>query len=67
VGVIKASALAHLRFTKRDLRRAERYFIDFGLQVAARTERAVYLRGLLHWEHGPNEDALSTGAHVELA
>jgi len=45
--VIKASALAHLRFTRRDLRRAERYFIEFGLQVAARTERAVYLRGLL--------------------
>lgn len=51
VPVVKAHALAHLRLTRRDLAKAERYFIDFGLHVAARTERAVYLRGLLPQHH----------------
>ena len=48
---IKVADIAHLRYTRRDLARAERYFLDFGLRLAARTERAIYLRGVLPQHH----------------
>jgi hypothetical protein len=45
--IIKVADVAYVRFARRDLARAERYFLDFGLHVSARTERAIYLRGVL--------------------
>ena len=48
---IRIADIAYLRFGRRDLVRAERYFIDFGLKVSARTERAVYFRGVLPQHH----------------
>ena len=44
---IRAADIAYLRFARRDLARAERYFIDFGLKLSARTENAIYFRGAL--------------------
>ena len=49
--VIKVSDIAYVRFARRDLALAERYFRDFGLQVCARTDNAIYLRGLLAGHH----------------
>ena len=49
--VIKVADVAYVRFARRDLARAERYFADFGLHVSARTERALYLRGVLAQHH----------------
>jgi catechol 2,3-dioxygenase-like lactoylglutathione lyase family enzyme len=63
--LIKAREIAWLRFARRDLTKAVRYYTDFGLRVAARTERAVYLRGLLPRPHclvleqAPHDDFLS--------
>ena len=48
---IKVADIAYLRFGRRDLARAERYFLDFGLKVAARTDNAIYLRGVLPQHH----------------
>lgn len=42
---VKATALAHLIFERPDLDEAERFLVDFGLAVAARTEDTLYLRG----------------------
>ncbi len=42
---IKAKRLAYVRVTATDLNKAETFLEEFGLQVAARTEDAVYLRG----------------------
>ncbi|MCD9880970.1 VOC family protein [Streptomyces guryensis] len=43
--VIKVADLAWLEFEKPDLERAEVFAQDFGFQVAARTERELWLRG----------------------
>ncbi|MFJ9249591.1 VOC family protein [Streptomyces sp. NPDC101776] len=43
--VIKVADLAWLEFEKPDLDRAEVFARDFGFQVAARTERDLWLRG----------------------
>ncbi|MFF0011269.1 VOC family protein [Streptomyces sp. NPDC005374] len=43
--VIKVADLAWLEFEKPDLDRAEVFAHDFGFQVAARTERDLWLRG----------------------
>jgi hypothetical protein len=43
--VIKVADLAWLEFEKPDLDRAEVFARDFGFQVAARTERELWLRG----------------------
>lgn len=43
--VIKVADLAWLEFEKPDLDRAEVFARDFGFQVAARSERALWLRG----------------------
>ena len=48
---IRIADVAYLRFARRDLARVECYFVDFGLQVSARTDRAVYFRGVLPQHH----------------
>jgi hypothetical protein len=48
---IRVADIAYLRFARRDLARAERYFIDFGLKISARTENAIYFRGVLPQHH----------------
>jgi len=48
---IRVADVAYLRFGRRDLARAERYMIDFGLKVAARTDEAIYFRGVLPQHH----------------
>ena len=42
---IKAKRLAYVRVSAPDLARAETFLDEFGLQVAARTDGAVYFRG----------------------
>lgn len=42
---VKAQALAHLIFERPDLDEAERFLVDFGLQVAHREADCLYLRG----------------------
>ena len=42
---IKAKRLAYVRVSAPDLAKAETFLEEFGLQVAARTAGAVYLRG----------------------
>lgn len=49
--VVKVADVAYVRFARRDLALAERYFLDFGLHVSARTGRAIYLRGALPQHH----------------
>jgi|SRR3954468_234885 catechol-2,3-dioxygenase len=49
--IIKVADVAYVRFARRDLARAERYFLDFGLHVSARSDRAIYLRGVLRQHH----------------
>jgi hypothetical protein len=49
--VIKVADVAYVRFARRNLARAERYFVDFGLHVSARTDKAIYLRGVLPQHH----------------
>ena len=41
----KANALTHLIFERPDLREAERFLTDFGLQVAQRDAQQLYFRG----------------------
>jgi len=43
--VIKVKRLAYVRVAAPDLEKAEAFLREFGLQVAARTHEAVYLRG----------------------
>src|SRR5690349_8603629 len=42
--VTKVTGLAWLEFEKPDLDRSERFALDFGLSVHARTDEALYLR-----------------------
>ena len=49
--VIKVADVAYVRFARRDLGRAERYFLDFGLRLSVRTDNAIYLRGVLPQHH----------------
>lgn len=49
--IIKVEDIAWLRFGRRDLAEAERYFLDFGLHVSARSDEAIYLRGVLAAHH----------------
>ncbi|HEX8115521.1 MAG TPA: hypothetical protein VF516_47665, partial [Kofleriaceae bacterium] len=42
--LIKARALVFLRHRRRDLDEALRFYTDFGLELAERSERALYLR-----------------------
>lgn len=65
--VIKVQGIAHLRWSRPDLARAEACYRDFGLQVSARAGRAVYLRGVLGAHHcwiveeGPRPELLAIG------
>ncbi|MBL8266041.1 VOC family protein [Steroidobacter sp.] len=43
--MLRLTGLHHVNFAVRDLGSSERFAIDFGLQVAARTEHSVFLRG----------------------
>lgn len=71
--IIKADDLAYLRFSRRDLARAEQYFRDFGLHVSARTETAIYLRGILAQHHcviierGAHDEFIALGIHAASA
>lgn len=49
--VIRIADIAYLRFARVDLARAQRYFLDFGLQLSAQTETALYFRGILPQHH----------------
>jgi catechol 2,3-dioxygenase-like lactoylglutathione lyase family enzyme len=49
--VIKVRGLAWLEWEKPDLDRSERFGVDFGLSVHARTDEALYLRGALEGPH----------------
>jgi catechol 2,3-dioxygenase-like lactoylglutathione lyase family enzyme len=42
---VRAQALAYLMFERPDLDRAHRFLVDFGLSVAQRTPRTLYMRG----------------------
>ena len=43
--IIKVKRLAYVRVAAPDLEKAEAFLLEFGLQVAARTDEAVYFRG----------------------
>jgi catechol 2,3-dioxygenase-like lactoylglutathione lyase family enzyme len=68
--VIKAVGIAWIRLGRRDPATAERYFTDFGLRVAARTETALYFRGVLPQHHclivetAPHDVLLGFGLHA---
>jgi len=61
--LMKARALVHLRHRRRDLDEALRFYTDFGLELAERSERAVYLRAP---GGGPICMIFEAGAHDEL-
>jgi len=71
--LIKATGIAWIRLGRRDLKRAERYFTDFGLHVAARTETALYFRGVLSQHHfliievAPHDVLLGFALHAASA
>jgi hypothetical protein len=70
---IRIADIAYLRFARRNLARAERYFLDFGLKVAARAECAIYLRGVLPQHHcviveaGAHDRFLALGLRASTA
>jgi catechol 2,3-dioxygenase-like lactoylglutathione lyase family enzyme len=43
--VLRLQSLHHVRFRARDPAASERFAVDFGLQLAARDESRIYLRG----------------------
>jgi len=49
--IIKVSDIAFPRFRAPDLDRMERFLVAFGMQRAARTERALYMRGTTSLHH----------------
>jgi catechol 2,3-dioxygenase-like lactoylglutathione lyase family enzyme len=49
--VIKVTGIAYARLNAPDLDRMEQFLLDFGLQRAARTERALYMRGADQTHH----------------
>ncbi|PWR18298.1 VOC family protein [Zavarzinia compransoris] len=65
--VVRIADVAYLRFGRRDLDTATRYFADFGLTVAARGADAVYFRGVLPQAHiviverAPHDSFLALG------
>jgi catechol 2,3-dioxygenase-like lactoylglutathione lyase family enzyme len=58
--LLKARSLVHLRHRRRDLDEALRFYGDFGLELAERRERALYLRAP---GGGPICLVLEAGAH----
>jgi catechol 2,3-dioxygenase-like lactoylglutathione lyase family enzyme len=61
--LLKARSLVHLRHRRRDLDEALRFYTDFGLELAERSERALYLRAV---GGGPICLILEAGAHDEF-
>ena len=61
--LIKARSLVHLRHRRRDLNAALRFYSDFGLELAVRSERALHLRAR---GGGPICLILEAGPHVEF-
>lgn len=49
--LVKIADIAYLRFGRRDLDRATRYFQDFGLTIAARSADVVHFRGVMPQHH----------------
>jgi len=49
--IIKISDIAYLRFGRRDVAQACRYFQDFGLVESARDKGRIYFRGILPQHH----------------
>jgi catechol 2,3-dioxygenase-like lactoylglutathione lyase family enzyme len=58
-----AQSLVYLRHTRHDLEEALRFYSDFGLELAERRERALYLRAA---GGGPICMIIEAGAHDEL-
>ncbi len=61
--LIKARSLVHLRHRRRDLDEALRFYTDFGLELAARHDGALYLRAA---GGGPICLIVEAGAHDEF-
>ena len=61
--LLEACALVHLRHRRRDLAEALRFYTDFGLVLAERTDGALYLRAP---GGGPICTIIEAGAHDEL-
>lgn len=51
LSVIKVTGIAYARLNAPDLDLMEKFLLDFGLQRAARTEKALYMRGADHAHH----------------
>ncbi len=74
--LLKAQSLVHLRHRRRDLDEALRFYTDFGLELAVRSEGALYLRAsgggpiCLILEAGPHDEfvglAVEAGSETEL-
>jgi catechol 2,3-dioxygenase-like lactoylglutathione lyase family enzyme len=62
--LIKARSLVHLRHRRRDLEHALRFYTDFGLELAERSETALYLRAA---GGGPICVIVEAGPHDEFA
>lgn len=62
--LIKACALVYLRHRRRDLEQAQRFYTDFGLELAERSETALYLRAA---GGGPICVIVQAGPHDEFA
>jgi catechol 2,3-dioxygenase-like lactoylglutathione lyase family enzyme len=69
--LIKARALVHLRHRRRDLDEALRFYTDFGLELAERSEGALYLRApgggpiCLILEPGPHDELVGIAVEAE--
>jgi catechol 2,3-dioxygenase-like lactoylglutathione lyase family enzyme len=69
----KARSLVHLRHRRRDLDAALRFYTDFGLELATRSERALHLRAAgggpicLIVEAGPHDEFLGFAFEAESA
>ncbi len=61
--LLKARSLVHLRHRRRRLDEALRFYLDFGLELEARSERALYLRAA---GGGPPCLVVEAGPHDEL-
>jgi catechol 2,3-dioxygenase-like lactoylglutathione lyase family enzyme len=71
--VITVDDIAYVRYQVTDLDRMESFLTDFGLQRAARTDNALYMRagGTRHHVHiseaGPQDATLGFGFHIRNA
>jgi len=69
--LIKARSLSYLRHRRRDLEEAIRFYTDFGLELAVRSEGAAYLRatggGAICFilQAGPHDELLALAVEAE--